>query len=99
MKTSHHNTRLAVALVVIITILGATAGRAMHLHQRHSVHTRAIAVDGPALDSAFAFLGASALIIPILTARKLSRRVADGPFLYASVALASLLTRPPPFFS
>jgi cytochrome c biogenesis protein CcdA len=92
------NMRLAVAFVIVFLMIGAAAGRAMHLVHDHSVHVRALAVDNASSMFALTLSAVSVFVLPIPQTR---RFVSFGPTSsqYESLSVAQPATRPPPSFA
>lgn len=93
------NTRLAVALVTVLLMIGAAAGRAMRIHHNHSVQVRALAVDCTCLICVLAPLAATVFVLPIPPARKLANPETFTLSFHESFPFSHLLTRPPPSFA
>jgi hypothetical protein len=91
-----NNTRLAIVFVIILVLMGATAGRAMHLHHQHSVHTRALAVDSLCLMCALAPLAASVFALSIPPTLMFAGSEQRTSSHYDSGAFSQPITRPPP---
>jgi hypothetical protein len=94
-----NNTRLAVAFIIVLLMIGAAAGRAMHVSHNHSAHVRALAVDSMCLVCALAPLAASAFVLPIPPSRKLASPERLTLAHCESGALSEPVTRPPPTFA
>jgi hypothetical protein len=96
MSRNFYNTRLAVALVIVLLMVGAAAGRAMHIHHQHSVHTRALAVDSTCLVCTLSPLATSTFALPVPPIQKLARPEQLALDDHENGSLSEPVTRPPP---
>lgn len=90
------NAHVVIAVVLVVLMFGAVAGRALHLYHHHSVHARALTVDSMCLAGAFAYLAASVFVFPIPQRRKLASPIIFETQIYSSLLVALPVSRPPP---
>jgi hypothetical protein len=99
MQQTSHKVRVAVALLAVLLVSGAAAGRRKQLEHRRCVHARAMTADVVSSPRAFSPFTLATVVPPALPSLSFFESASAGLDHYSHAPLAAPITRPPPRFS